>query len=541
VPKKYTNRKLSSRYPTDLNAWKALRLHHADMRGRDLGQLFARDKSRAERFSLEAGNLLLDYSKNHVNSTTRKLFTRLAKESDVPAAIEAMFAGEVINETEGRSVLHTALRSKISDQVALETPGVREVWEVLSNMEEFIEAVHSGSVTGSTGRRMTNIVNIGIGGSDLGPVMASKALKPYWKIDMRYHAVSNIDGTQLDDLVDVLDPETTLFVICSKTFTTLETMTNARAARDWIVEKLGHAAVESHFVAASTNHKAMNSFGISQNFRFGFWDWVGGRYSLWSAVGLSLALVIGMDNFRRILAGGRVMDLHFRQAAADENMPVMLAMLGVWYNNFFGAESQAILPYDNRLERFPAYLQQLQMESSGKSVRMDGKPVKCKTGLVIWGEAGNNAQHSFYQLLHQGTRMVPVDFLLPAKTSGTRQAAQDLAIANCLAQSEALMDGFDEEGIEPYRVHAGNNPSNTILFEELTPETMGQLIALYEHKVFVEGVIWGIDSFDQWGVELGKKVASSLAEVVAGEKRYRGDNLSTRHLLRRVRKKRYIS
>jgi glucose-6-phosphate isomerase len=315
-------------------------------------------------------------------------------------------------------------------------------------------------------------------------------------------------------------------------------MTNARAARAWISEKLGHSAVERHFVAASTNHKAMNSFGIAANYRFGFWDWVGGRYSLWSAVGLSLALVIGMDNFRRILAGGRIMDQHFRQAPLDENMPVLLAMLGNWYNNFFGAQSQAILPYDNRLERFPAYLQQLQMESSGKSVRMDGRTVKCNTGMVIWGEAGNNAQHSFYQLLHQGTRLVPVDFLLPVKTSGTSQSQQDLAIANCLAQSEALMDGFDEHRLAKHRVHKGNNPSNTIVFEELTPETLGQLIALYEHKVFVEGVIWGIDSFDQWGVELGKSVASSLAPVVAGEKRYKGGNLSTKNLLKQVRKKR---
>jgi glucose-6-phosphate isomerase len=485
------------------------------MRTRQMAHLFSRDASRAERFSLSAGNLTLDYSKNLVNAATRKLFARLAKEAQVPAAIEAMFAGEQINRTEDRAVLHAALRSKISDQVA---------------------GVHSGAINGSTSRRLTEIVNIGIGGSDLGPVMASKALRPYWNIDMRFHSVSNVDGTQLADLMDELDPERTLFVVCSKTFTTLETMTNARAAREWIADKLGHAAVEHHFVAASTNHKAMNTFGINPNYRFGFWDWVGGRYSLWSAVGLSLALVIGMNNFRRLLAGARVMDQHFRQAPADENMPILLAMLGIWYNNFFGAESQAILPYDNRLERFPAYLQQLQMESNGKSVRMDGKPVKCSTGMVIWGEAGNNAQHSFYQLLHQGTRFVPVDFLLPARTSGADQSQQDLAVANCLAQSEALMDGFDEKGIESYRVHKGNNPSNTILFEELTPETLGQLIALYEHKVFVEGVVWGIDSFDQWGVELGKGLAASLASAVAGDTRYKGENPSTNTLLKRIRK-----
>ncbi len=534
---KYPERALSARYPTDLKAWQALKKHHGDIGKRELQSLFARDGKRAERYALAAGNLLLDYSKNHINSTTTKLFTRLAKEANVPSAIEAMFAGEEINATEGRSVLHGALRAKISDQVALETDGVREVWEVLTKIEEYVEGVQGGEIRGSTGKRLTEIVNIGIGGSDLGPVMASRALRPFWHGKMRFHSVSNIDGTQLADLKQELDPERTLFIVCSKTFTTLETMTNASAARAWVIDKLGEPAVADHFVAASTNHEAMNEFGINANYRFGFWDWVGGRYSLWSAVGLSLALVVGMDTFRRLLAGGRVMDLHFRQAPMDENMPVLLALLGIWYNNFFGAQSQAILPYDNRLERFPAYLQQLQMESSGKSVRMDGKPVRCDTGMVIWGEAGNNAQHSFYQLLHQGTRLVPIDFLLPAKTSGGTQAQQDLAIANCLAQAEALMDGYDEEELESYRVHKGNNPSNTILFEALSPETLGQLIALYEHKVFVEGVIWGIDSFDQWGVELGKKLASAMTSAVTGGK-YKGTNPSTRNLLRHINKKR---
>ncbi|MDJ0699517.1 MAG: glucose-6-phosphate isomerase [Woeseiaceae bacterium] len=534
---KYSERRLSARYPTDLKAWQALRKHHKDLARRELRDLFARDSKRAERYTLQAGNLLLDYSKNHVNSTTTRLFVRLAKEADVASAIEAMFSGETINQTEGRAVLHGALRAKLSDQVALETEGVREVWEVLSRIEDYVEAVHAGDIRGSTGKRLTEIVNIGIGGSDLGPVMASRALRPHWHGKMRFHSVSNIDGTQLADLRKELDPERTLFIVCSKTFTTLETMTNANSARDWIIDKLGEPAISEHFVAASTNHEAMNEFGINADYRFGFWDWVGGRYSLWSAVGLSLALVVGMDTFRRLLAGGRVMDLHFRQAPMDENMPVLMALLGIWYNNFFKAQSHAILPYDNRLERFPAYLQQLQMESSGKSVRMDGKPVRCDTGMVIWGEAGNNAQHSFYQLLHQGTRLVPIDFLLPAKSSGGDQAQQDLAIANCLAQSEALMDGFDENGLESYRVHNGNNPSNTILFEELSPETLGQLIALYEHKVFVEGVIWGIDSFDQWGVELGKKLASSMTGAVSGGK-YKGANPSTQNLLRHIKKKR---
>ena len=533
----YLERKLTVRYPTDLKAWQALKAHYRkDIRHRSLGDIFKRHKGRATRLRLSAGALQLDYSKNLVTSKTLRLFTQLARQTGVPGAIEAMFSGEPINQTEGRAVLHVALRSKISDRIALEVPGVRDVWEVLTRIEEYVDAVESGAIRGSGGQRLTEIVNIGIGGSDLGPVMAAKALRPYWKEGMRFHSVSNVDGTQLADLKQELDPERTLFVICSKTFTTLETMTNANAAREWVIERLGEEAVESHFVAASTNHEAMNEFGIHPDHRFGFWDWVGGRYSLWSAVGLSLALVAGFPVFSRMLAGGRIMDQHFRQAPLDQNMPVLLAMLGNWYNNFFAAETQAILPYDNRLERFPAYLQQQQMESSGKSVRMDGKPVRCQTGAVIWGEAGNNAQHSFYQLLHQGTRLIPADFLLPVRSSGGDQAQQDLAIANCLAQSEALMDGYDEPGIEPYRVHAGNNPSNTIVFEALTPEALGQLIALYEHKVFVEGVLWGIDSFDQWGVELGKKLASSLTDVVAARKRYSGSNASSAELLNSIRK-----
>ena len=535
VANSYTKRKLSDRYPTDLAAWQSLQTHYRDeMQSTSLGELFKRDKKRAEKFSLQAGDLFLDYSKNHLNNDTRKLFAKLANEADVPAAIDAMFAGDKINTTEDRSVLHVALRAKIADTVALETPGVAQVWEVLTKMETFVDAVHSGEIRGSTGKKLTDVVNIGIGGSDLGPVMAARALRRFWKKGMHFHSVSNVDGTQLSDLLHKLDVETTLFVVCSKTFTTLETMTNARAARAWVVEKLDEVAVQYHFAAASSNQEALDTFGIRSDHRFGFQDWVGGRYSIWAAVGLSLALVVGMDVFKAILSGGRRMDLHFRRSPMDENMPVLLAMIGVWYNNFFGAESQAILPYDNRLDRFPAYLQQLQMESSGKSVRSDGKPVQCDTGMIIWGEAGNNAQHSFMQLLQQGTRLVPVDFLLPAKSSGASQAQQDLAIANCLAQSEALMDGFDEKGVEPQLIQKGNKPSNTILFDALTPETLGQLIALYEHKVFVEGVIWGINSFDQWGVERGKTLAASLAGVVAGDSEYPGSNASTRNLLKNL-------
>jgi len=522
-------RKLTARYPTDLPSWKKLKEHASGLRKESIASLFAAEPKRFDDFSLEAGGLFLDYSKNLVSRETRQLLIELAGEADLEKSIEAMFAGEHINSTEDRAVLHVALRAELSDQVALEEPGVAEVWDVLNRIETFVEAVQGGEIAGSTGKRLTDIVNIGIGGSDLGPVMASRALRTYWQPGMRFHSVSNVDGTQLADLREELDPETVLFIVCSKTFTTQETMTNAHAARQWIVEALGEAAVVKHFAAASTNHQAMDAFGIDPGFRFGLWDWVGGRYSLWSAVGLSLALVIGMDNFRRILAGGRRMDRHFRQADLDQNMPVLLGLMGLWYNNFLNAESQAILPYDNRLDRFPAYLQQLQMESSGKRVRRDGKPVNAGTGMVIWGEAGNNAQHSFYQLLHQGTRFVPVDFLLPVRSSGASQDQQDLAIANCLAQSEALMEGHDSDDV--FRVHPGNRPSNTILFEALTPEVLGQLIALYEHKVFVENAVWGVNAFDQFGVELGKKLAKGLEGAVRQTAGYTGSNASTRGLL----------
>lgn len=534
--------RLSPRFPTDLPAWQALKSHYRDdMKHASMQALFARDKQRFAEFSLQSGDLFLDYSKNIVSRKTRKLLIKLAKEAHVLQQAERMFRGEPINTTEGRSVLHVALRAKMSDQVALETPGVPDVWRVLDQMEGFVDAVLSGDVRGSTGKRFTNVVNIGIGGSDLGLVMTSNALRQYWQKGMSFHGVSNVDGTQLADLVTSLDPETTLIVVCSKTFTTQETMSNANAAAAWMKAQLGPGAIKHHFAAASTNHAAMDAFGINKDYRFGFWDWVGGRYSIWSAVGLSLALVIGMGNFKAMLAGGRRMDLHFRSAPLEHNMPVLMALLATWYNQFFGAESQAILPYDNRLDRFPAFLQQMQMESNGKSVRIDGKPVKVKTGMVIWGEPGSNAQHSFYQLLHQGTRFVPADFLLPATSSGATQAQQDLVIANCLAQSEALMDGYtleaavedlvasgksaaDARRLAPHKVHAGNRPSNTIVFERLSPEVLGQLIALYEHKVFVEGVIWGINSFDQWGVELGKRLAKGLLERPA-------HNMSTKGLL----------
>ena len=528
--------KLSARYPTDLPAWQRLKTHYRDdIQHRQMGELFVRDKNRVERFSIDAGDLHLDYSKNLVTAGTMKFLVSLANQAGIHRHAESMFSGDRINTTENRAVLHVALRSHLSDQVALDAPHVKEIWQTLTAMEQFVERIHAGELRGKNGKRLTQIVNIGIGGSDLGAVMATRALRHYWQPGMAFHSVSNIDGTQLADLATCLNPDETLFVICSKTFTTLETLTNANAARAWLTGQLGEGAVADHFVAASTNHAAMDEFGIRPDYRFAFWDWVGGRYSIWSAIGLSLALMIGMDNFKQFLEGGRRMDLHFRQTPVSENMPIVLALLSVWYNNFFGAESQAILPYDNRLDRFPAFLQQLQMESNGKRVRIDGKPVKTETGMVIWGEAGSNAQHSFYQLLHQGTRMIPVDFLLPARSSGASQPQQDLAIANCLAQSEALMDGFSKEdaGGNAHRVHPGSRPSNTILFERLSPSTLGQLIALYEHKVFAEGVIWGINSFDQWGVELGKRLATGLAPAVSDPELYSGSNPSTRALLKR--------
>jgi len=526
----------SRSYPTDLPAWQALAAHcRDDMQDKRISDLFRQNTQRFDGYSLEAGDLFLDYSKNLLNAKTRNLLVKLAGEGGVPEAIDAMFAGETINVTENRPALHVALRSKLSDRVAEDVPGVSDIWGTLEQMTRFVHAVHDGEIRGVTGRRLSEIVNIGIGGSDLGAVMASRALRHYWQPGMNFHSISNVDGTQLVDLTEKLDPEETLFIVCSKTFTTQETIVNANAASDWLSHVLGGDAVSHHFAAASTNHEAMDAFGINPNYRFGFWDWVGGRYSIWSAVGLGLALVIGVDQFCAMLAGARKMDQHFRNSPLDVNMPVLLALIAIWYNNFYGAETHALLPYDNRLDRFPAFLQQLQMESSGKSIRKDGRPATVDTGQVIWGEPGNNAQHSFYQLLHQGTRFIPIDFILPLQSSGGRQSQHDLAIANCLAQAEALMDGSEPSADEPYRRYFGNRPSNMIVLQRLTPSSLGQLIALYEHKVYVEGVIWGINSFDQYGVELGKRLAEVMLPAVRGEADYSGSNDSTAGLLEKVR------
>jgi len=558
--------KKAASWPKGLKAWRALREHYRDdIAKRHLRALFKRDPERFTRFSVEAEGLLLDYSRNLVTRKSLRLLQRLAAEAGVEAMRERMFAGEHINNTEDRAVLHVALRADRDDPyLDGDFDATAAVHEVLDRMDAFVRAVHSGQYAGhGTGRRITDVVNIGIGGSDLGIAMAVEALAGYAVPGLRVHCVSNIDGVGLGDVLARVEPGTTLFVICSKTFTTLETLSNARAAREWFVERLGAESVRTHFVGVSTNHAAMDEFGISPTNRFGFWDFVGGRYSLWSAVGLSIALAIGMDNFRALLAGARAMDRHFHAAPPDENLPVLLGLLSAWNTGFLGCESLAVLPYDSRLARFPAYLQQLHMESNGKRVSRDGRPVSVPTAPVLWGEPGSNAQHSFYQLLHQGTRKVAVDFLAPVLASGPSQAQHDLALANLLAQARALSEGLDadevraqlEAAIEPpgegdeeaaglyqaklaaakalapHKVHPGNHPSTTILFRRLDPETLGKLIALYEHKVFVESIIWGVNAFDQWGVELGKKLAGELAGAVANPDGFQGGDASTRGLL----------
>lgn len=521
--------------PQRMAAWKALRAHRRELGSVHISELFRKDPRRVSRFAIETDDLLLDYSRNIVTRRTMQLLTRLAREAGVASLRDRMFAGEHINVTEDRAVLHVALRAARRDKfIDADQDCTKDVHRVLDSMGEFVDAVHDGRLRGFGSRGpFTDVVNIGIGGSDLGIVMALSALGHHQRPGMRVHCVSNIDGTQLADVLGSVDPRSTLFVVCSKTFTTQETLTNARAARAWLVDQLGDGAVARNFAAVSTNHAAMDAFGINPDYRFGFWDWVGGRYSIWSAVGLSVALGVGMENFRAFLTGGRDMDRHFRTAPLAENMPVVLALLAIWYNDFFGAETQAVLPYDGRLHRFPAFLQQMHMESNGKGAQRDGRKVRVPTGTIIWGEAGNNAQHSFYQLLHQGTRLVPVDFLAPATGSSEFLQQHQLALANMLAQAEALAHGRDAgqvradleaQGLDaaeirrlmPHKIHPGNRPCNVLLFRRLDPRMLGRLVALYEHKVLVEGAVWGIDSFDQWGVELGKKLASGMQAALAG-------------------------
>ncbi len=519
--------------------WRALQNHANQLQDTHLRDLFASDPDRFANFSLVDRNLLFDYSRQRVTRETISLLISLAEARGLRARIDAMFSGEKINATENRAVLHTALRNRSARPVLVDGQDVMpEVRANLEKMRNFVEGVHSGRIQGQTGKTFTDVVNIGIGGSDLGVVMATEALARYRNHNIRLHCVSNIDGVQLGDTLEKVDPARTLFVVCSKTFTTLETLTNAKIARQWVVDHLGEGAPARHFAAVSTNSKAMDAFLIAPQNRFTMWDWVGGRYSIWSAVGLSVALALGMDQFELMLEGGFEMDEHFRTTPFDKSLPVLMGLLGIWNRNFLGMDSLAVLPYDQRLHRFPAYLQQLEMESNGKRTTLEGDPVAYDTCGVIWGEPGSNAQHSFFQLLHQGTARVALDFIAPVNASSPYQEQQNLALANCFAQAQAFAFGQAEAQIRgdleqtglpearitslvAHKLHPGNRPSTVILFRQLGPKTLGRLIALYEHKVLVQSVIWGINAFDQWGVELGKKLADSFAPLIrdpAGQK-----------------------
>jgi glucose-6-phosphate isomerase len=534
---------------TERPAWKALAGHHQNVRGLHLRKLFADDPKRGERMTLEAVGLFLDYSKNRITDDTVKLLTELAEESGLSSRIDAMFLGEKINITEKRAVLHVALRAQRGASIIVDGKNVvPEVHVVLDKMADFSNRVRSGAWKGHTGKRIRNIVNIGIGGSDLGPVMAYEALKYYSDRAMTFRFVSNIDGTDFAEAVHDLDPGETLFIASSKTFTTLETMTNAHTARAWSVAGLGgdEKSVAKHFVAVSTNASEVAKFGIDTANMFEFWDWVGGRYSMDSAIGLSTMLAIGPENFRALLDGFHQMDEHFRTAPFERNLPVLLGLLAVWYNNFFGAQTIAVLPYEQYLKRFPAYLQQLTMESNGKHVTLDGNKAAYETGPIYWGEPGTNGQHSFYQLIHQGTRLVPCDFIAFHKTLNPLGRHHDMLLGNVFAQTEALAFGKTPEQVKvegtpdwliPHRVFEGNRPSNTILAERLTPNTLGKLVALYEHSVFTQGTIWSIDSFDQWGVELGKVLAQRIiAELESKAEPTLSHDSSSNNLIRRYRK-----
>ncbi|WP_456373211.1 glucose-6-phosphate isomerase [Thiolapillus sp.] len=510
--------------------WQSLQAHAGEMKKQHLRDMFAANPARFRDFSLSHGEMLLDFSKNLIDAKTLRLLEKLAQQAELESWITRMFRGDRINNTENRAVLHTALRAPADAEVTVDGQNViPEVHRVLGQMENFCARVHDGSWTGYTGKAITDIVNIGIGGSDLGPHMVSTALRPYWKDGLSAHFVSNVDGTDINETLVKLNPETTLFIIASKTFTTRETMTNAHTARQWFLDNSEnrHSHVGRHFVAVSTNASAVQAFGIDKDNMFEFWDWVGGRYSLWSAIGLPITLIVGMDNFRKLLAGAHEMDEHFRHADFLQNMPVILGLLGVWYRNFLGASNHAILPYDHSLRLLPAYLQQADMESNGKGVSRDGKPVDWDTGPIIWGQPGTNGQHAFFQLIHQGTEMVPADFILPARTHHPISEHHEILCANCIAQTEALMlgkteeeareelaaAGMDEAQIEalaPHKVFPGNKPTNTLVLRQLTPFNLGKLIALYEHKIFVESIIWNINAFDQWGVELGKQLANVI-------------------------------
>ena len=532
-------------------AWKALKTHHRQIAGVHMRDLFAQDAQRFDKFTLRFNDLLLDYSKNIVTDTTMPLLFDLAHQAGVPDYAARMFDGEKINFTENRAVLHIALRNRANRPIKVDGKDVMPaVNAVLAHMRSFSEQVRSGKWKGYTGKAITDIVNIGIGGSDLGPVMVTEALKPYAAAHLKMHFVSNIDGTQVVETLKQLNPETALFIVSSKTFTTQETLTNARSARDWFLTAANNnqKAIARHFVAVSTHTQEVKAFGIDPANMFAFWDWVGGRYSLWSAIGLSIALAIGMDQFEAMLTGAHAMDEHFRTAPPEKNLPMVMGLLGVWYGDFFDAQSHAVLPYDQYLHRFPAYLQQLDMESNGKRVRSDKKTVDYATGPVLWGEPGTNGQHSFYQLLHQGTKFIPADFLAPAQSQNPLGEHHAILLSNFFAQTEALMQGKTEAEARgeleaagltgrklaqllPHKIFPGNRPTNSLLFKKLDPATLGTLIALYEHKVFVQGVIWNINSFDQWGVELGKQLAQKIQPELKDDASVTGHDSSTNGLI----------
>jgi glucose-6-phosphate isomerase len=533
---------------TQRAAWKALETNHEEIKNTPLRSLFANDPQRADRFKIEAAGLFLDYSKNRITDETRKLLIQLAQESGLRERIDAMFRGEKINITEKRAVLHVALRAPKGESIVVDGEDVvPPVHAVLDKMAAFSNRVRSGEWKGHTGKRIRNVINIGIGGSDLGPVMAYEALKFYSDRNMVFRFVSNVDGTDFAEAVIDLNPEETLFIVSSKTFTTLETMTNAHTARDWAIKGLkDESSIAKHFVAVSTNATEVKKFGIDTANMFEFWDWVGGRYSMDSAIGLSTMLAIGPDNFDAMLSGFHQMDEHFRTAPFESNLPVILGLLTVWYTDFFDAQTMAVLPYEQYLKRFPAYLQQLTMESNGKHVTLDGEHVNYDTGPIYWGEPGTNGQHSFYQLIHQGTRLIPCDFIGFYKTLNPLGRHHDMLLANVFAQAEALAFGKTAEQVKaegtpdwlvPHRVFEGNRPSNVVMADKLTPETLGKLIALYEHSVFTQGTIWHIDSFDQWGVELGKVLAQHIiAEIEAPKEPALQHDPSTTDLIRRYRK-----
>ncbi len=535
--------------PTETEAWRKLTAHFLEMQAFSLREAFETDPQRFDKFHLFFEDILVDFSKNSITEETLNLFTQLADECELSAAIESMFTGQLINQTEGRAVLHVALRNRSNNPVVAQGADVMpEVNRVLNQMKAFSSRLLSGEWKGYSGKAITDIVNIGIGGSDLGPLMVTEALRPYHK-NIRPHFVSNIDGTHLVETLKKVNPETTLFIIASKTFTTQETMTNAESARSWFLEQSANDGdVAKHFVAVSTNEKAVKAFGIAPENMFVFWDWVGGRYSLWSSIGLSIACTLGFEAFEQLLDGAHAMDKHFREASVQQNIPVLLAMIGIWHTNFFDAQSEAILPYDQYLHRFAAYFQQGNMESNGKSIDRNGQPVLHQTGPVIWGEPGTNGQHAFYQLIHQGTRLVPCDFIAPAISHNPVGDHHAKLLSNFFAQTEALMkgkspeevrtelqqQGLSKEAIEfhlPYRVFTGNRPTNSILFDRLTPRTLGSLIAMYEHKIFVQGVIWNIFSFDQWGVELGKILAKKILPELSTQGVITGHDSSTNGLI----------